>query len=95
MRCTGYGPIIDATLALNGVASPEAEVAAATKAARQLQDALDAGSLRYEFGGQRWFGPTGLDELADLYQAHPGATIVAGATDVGLWVTKHPAARTE
>ena len=87
-RCTGYGPIIDATLALNGAASPEAEAAAATKAARQLQDASDAGSLRYEFGGQRWFGPTGLDELADLYQAHPGATIVAGATDVGLWVTK-------
>ncbi len=87
-RCTGYGPIVDATLALNGAASPEAEVAAATEAARQLQDASDAGSLSYEFGGQRWFGPTGLDELADLCQAHPDATIVAGATDVGLWVTK-------
>ena len=87
-RCTGYGPIVDATLALNGAASPQAEVAAATEAARQLQDTSDAGSLSYEFGGQRWFGPTGLGELADLCEAHPDATIMAGATDVGLWVTK-------
>jgi xanthine dehydrogenase small subunit len=27
-------------------------------------------------------------ELAALYEAHPDAVIVAGATDVGLWVTK-------
>ena len=87
-RCTGYGPIIDATLALNGAASPEPDVAGATEAGRQLQDISDAGSLRYELGGQSWFGPTGLDELAGLCQAHPDATIVAGATDVGLWVTK-------
>ncbi|MCY4397156.1 MAG: xanthine dehydrogenase small subunit [Rhodospirillaceae bacterium] len=87
-RCTGYGPIIDATLALNGTAPPDRERAAAMESARQLQEAADAGSLAYEYGGQRWFGPTGLDELADLYQSHPGATIVAGATDVGLWVTK-------
>ena len=29
-----------------------------------------------------------LDSLADLYEQHPDATIVAGATDVGLWITK-------
>lgn len=28
------------------------------------------------------------DALADWYLAHPDATLVAGATDVGLWVTK-------
>ncbi len=87
-RCTGYGPIIDATLALNGAPPPGEERAAAKQAARQLQIAAGTGSLAYENGGQRWFGPTGLNELADLYEAHPDATIVAGATDVGLWVTK-------
>jgi xanthine dehydrogenase small subunit len=32
--------------------------------------------------------PASADELADLLLADPGTRIVAGATDVGLWVTK-------
>ncbi|TMV09963.1 xanthine dehydrogenase small subunit [Ruegeria sediminis] len=32
--------------------------------------------------------PRSGDELAEVYAAHPDATLVAGATDVGLWVTK-------
>ncbi|NDV02166.1 xanthine dehydrogenase small subunit [Pseudoroseicyclus tamaricis] len=32
--------------------------------------------------------PESADALAALYAAHPEATLVAGATDVGLWVTK-------
>lgn len=32
--------------------------------------------------------PDSADELADWYAANPDATLVAGATDVGLWVTK-------
>jgi xanthine dehydrogenase small subunit len=34
------------------------------------------------------FRPASSDELADWYLAHPQATLIAGATDVGLWVTK-------
>ena len=34
------------------------------------------------------FQPTSSDELAEVYASHPDATLVAGATDVGLWVTK-------
>ncbi len=34
------------------------------------------------------YAPETIDELAAHYAAHPDATIVAGATDVGLWVTK-------
>ncbi len=34
------------------------------------------------------FAPATSDELAEWYADHPGATLVAGATDVGLWVTK-------
>ena len=32
--------------------------------------------------------PETADDLAAWYEAHPDATLVAGATDVGLWVTK-------
>jgi xanthine dehydrogenase small subunit len=38
--------------------------------------------------GQRWFVPRTAVALADLLAAWPEARIVAGATDVGLWVTK-------
>lgn len=34
------------------------------------------------------YAPETLEELAAWYAAHPDATVIAGATDVGLWVTK-------
>ena len=34
------------------------------------------------------YAPASLDTLAAWYAANPDATIIAGATDVGLWVTK-------
>lgn len=34
------------------------------------------------------FAPDKLDVLAAWYAANPDATVIAGATDVGLWVTK-------
>jgi len=34
------------------------------------------------------YAPESLDELATWYAANPNATLIAGATDVGLWVTK-------
>ncbi|PJI92858.1 xanthine dehydrogenase small subunit [Yoonia maricola] len=34
------------------------------------------------------YAPETLDDLADWYAANPNATLIAGATDVGLWVTK-------
>jgi xanthine dehydrogenase small subunit len=34
------------------------------------------------------YAPDRLDKLATWYAANPDATLIAGATDVGLWVTK-------
>ena len=34
------------------------------------------------------YAPETLDDLAGWYAANPDATVIAGATDVGLWVTK-------
>jgi xanthine dehydrogenase small subunit len=74
-RCTGYGPILDA-----GEAVPPAPRDDAALATRLR--ALPRGE------GEGWFAPRTGDELAALLVAHPDARIVAGATDVGLWVTK-------
>jgi xanthine dehydrogenase small subunit len=45
-------------------------------------------SLGTQVKGQTFFRPKTVDDLASLYTDHPDATLVAGATDVGLWVTK-------
>jgi xanthine dehydrogenase small subunit len=53
-------------------------------AAEQDEATLEAlRALRPAYGH-----PATADELADLLLAHPETRIVAGATDVGLWVTK-------
>ncbi|MCB2128902.1 MAG: xanthine dehydrogenase small subunit [Rhodobacteraceae bacterium] len=58
-----------------------AEAVAGTQAPGWLVEALpEAGPVP--------FAPTSSDALANWYAAHPDATLIAGATDVGLWVTK-------
>jgi xanthine dehydrogenase small subunit len=75
-RCTGYAPIIRAAEAASGEAVPEWMVA--DRAAVADFAAGEAGAFR----------PSDSDTLADWYVEHPDAVLVAGATDVGLWVTK-------
>ncbi|WP_062234227.1 xanthine dehydrogenase small subunit [Aureimonas sp. N4] len=86
-RCTGYGPIVEAGLDLARQPLPDtsAEDAATAEA---LRAARGQGVFRYEADGRLWLSPGDVDDLADTYAAHPDATLVAGATDVGLWVTK-------
>ncbi|WP_168990503.1 xanthine dehydrogenase small subunit [Aureimonas flava] len=86
-RCTGYGPIVDAGLDLAGCPTPDTRGEDAARA-EALTALRGAGVFRYEAGGAAWLAPSHVDELADTYAAHPAATLVAGATDVGLWVTK-------
>ncbi|MEO6218089.1 MAG: xanthine dehydrogenase small subunit [Sphingomonas sp.] len=75
-RCTGYGPILDAGEAVPPSATDDSAVVA------MLRGISSATS------GEEWFAPHTADELAALLVEHPDARIVAGATDVGLWVTK-------
>jgi xanthine dehydrogenase small subunit len=85
-RCTGYGPIIDAGLEVAVWPRPTAAAQATT--ARRLAALDDGEMLHVAHGGQEWFAPRSIDELAGVYSKHPDAALVAGATDVGLWVTK-------
>ncbi len=85
-RCTGYRPILDAgqrMFDLPAVALPSAEIA-------QLLDVLaaDPGLAFTDAQGARCFVPRTLDALASLREAHPEARLLAGATDIGLWVNK-------
>ena len=85
-RCTGYGPIIDAGIEAGSAPGPDRD-ASAEQAARLTALAGD-GMLHLAAGDRQVFAPRNADELATIYAAHPDAVIVAGATDVGLWVTK-------
>lgn len=75
-RCTGYAPIVRAAEAAAGEAVPEW---------MQADRAAVAGFAAGEAGA---FRPADSDALAEWYLANPEAVLVAGATDVGLWVTK-------
>ncbi|MEY2618054.1 MAG: xanthine dehydrogenase small subunit [Pseudomonadota bacterium] len=79
-RCTGYRPILDAAQRM--AALPPVRVDEAAVATRLRALAPRAPSA----GG--YLQPTTLPELLALRRDHPQAQIVAGCTDVGLWVTK-------
>ena len=86
-RCTGYRPIVDAALEVcHGADDKFARNAAARRRAiAALDDKADL-----FVGDERAFfaAPASEQSLAQLYARHPDATIIAGATDVGLWITK-------
>ncbi len=87
-RCTGYRPIADAALAV--LARP-ADDAFAREAGRRAEGlgALDDGADLFLGDEARFFAaPASLAALLALCDRHPDAVIVAGATDVGLWITK-------
>ncbi|MEZ5799058.1 MAG: xanthine dehydrogenase small subunit [Paracoccaceae bacterium] len=82
-RCTGYAPIVRAAQAAATAPVPDWMRADALSLRQISQEGSgEAGSLP---GG---FHPADSDDLAEWYLANPGAVLVAGATDVGLWVTK-------
>ncbi len=92
-RCTGYGPILAAGEAVpagttdDSLADDRATIAALQGLART--EPLDLAYADPLAGTQRrWLSPRTVDQLAELLIAYPQARVVAGATDVGLWVTK-------
>ncbi|MBC8036184.1 MAG: FAD binding domain-containing protein, partial [Rhizobiales bacterium] len=87
-RCTGYRPIVDAALASCSGKATDKWAKNAKETGSQLA-ALDDGTDAF-IGDAEGFAavPSSADTLASLAAAHPDATIVAGATDVGLWITK-------
>ena len=87
-RCTGYRPIAHAALASCTGEVDDAFAERAPRTAALLADLSDHTDLFTGAGGKFFAAPASEDPLAALCARHPDATIVAGATDVGLWITK-------
>ncbi len=83
-RCTGYRPILDAAQQMGrlplpaGCAVDEAATVAALSELKKKKPMAEASYLR----------PTTLANLLQARSALPKAQVVAGTTDVGLWLTK-------
>ena len=88
-RCTGYAPIVEAGVKL-------AQSKASTDRLNTERDHIISQLKSIESGKRITVGgaapqaivPASASDLAEVLDAHQNATIVAGATDVGLWVTK-------
>jgi xanthine dehydrogenase small subunit len=84
-RCTGYRPIIEAARRMGEL--PRVEFDRAALAAQLLALRRDT-MATYSAGGHNFFAPRTLEELVQVRAAHPAALLLAGSTDIGLWVTK-------
>jgi len=97
-RCTGYRPIIAAAhsmyKAMDGDDQTDwlrqpfgMEQKPAERLAR-LKGLARKKGLEVVHAGRGFYAPVDVDSLAAIVASNPGATILAGGTDVGLWVTK-------
>ncbi len=95
-RCTGYRPIIAAAQSMYSDGDGQAEwLRQPCGASSTPSDRIEAlrklernRGLELHHQGRHFFAPLDLDALAELCNRYPDATILAGGTDVGLWVTK-------
>ena len=82
-RCTGYRPILDAA---QHMATLPAMAVNEPQLLQKLELlALTSKGLEANFS---YISPTTLPALLAARAAHPHAQVVAGCTDVGLWITK-------
>jgi xanthine dehydrogenase small subunit len=90
-RCTGYAPILRAARAAEGVPVP-AHLSGDAFLCSELSSGGETPDPVRGRGGQtaplHGFRPRDAGDLAQWYAQNPEATLIAGATDVGLWVTK-------
>ena len=95
-RCTGYRPIVDASQKMFDYpqyprVTLDREAVAGSLRELQRRDTFEycAPDTRgAAFGSPTFHAPVSLDAFAALRAAHPHARLLAGSTDVGLWVTK-------
>ncbi len=95
-RCTGYEPIVKAaekvaesrpSALFDPLERDRAEIMAGLWSIRSQTETIVVEKTG-DGGTARSIIPASVSALAELVADLPGATIVAGATDVGLWVTK-------
>jgi xanthine dehydrogenase small subunit len=88
-RCTGYRPIIDAGLAMGSYPEPRRwgqQDAQSVERRERLRALTSAPALATADG--KFSAPRDVATLASLYAAAPDSLLLAGGTDIGLWVTQ-------
>ncbi|MEM7544971.1 MAG: xanthine dehydrogenase small subunit [Pseudomonadota bacterium] len=84
-RCTGYGPILRAAAAARALPTAPDDRPDAAERLKQMKTR----ALTHEVADGWFRAPRDIHNLAALIAVHPDATLLAGATDIGLWVTKN------
>ncbi len=84
-RCTGYRPIIDAAMRMHTLGASSHWPRENSRDGRRLAS-LPRAKESVSMPG--FEAPRTLDALADAYARAPDSLLLAGGTDVGLWVTK-------
>lgn len=79
-RCTGYRPIVDAAQQMFKLAQGGYGACLPLDSITPIE--------HYEANGRHFFWPKSPEALSELLMAHPDAWILAGGTDVGLWINK-------
>ncbi|MBN3757843.1 xanthine dehydrogenase small subunit [Paraburkholderia sp. Tr-20389] len=95
-RCTGYRPIVEASQKMFDEQQYPRVALDRAAVVRALQSIQRNGTFEYvapdargaAFGSPAFYAPVTLDAFATLRAQHPQARLLAGSTDVGLWVTK-------
>jgi xanthine dehydrogenase small subunit len=85
-RCTGYRPILDAGERMFDAPAAPLDAAPVVAALVALRESPPLRSVAAN--GAEFIAPRTLAEFAAARLAHPDARILAGSTDVGLWVNK-------
>jgi len=87
-RCTGYAPIVRAAEQALTAECNDRFAADERRIIELLKTIQPDGVLEISSANGQFYTPHSIDDLCRLLKTHPDATLVAGATDVGLWVTK-------
>ena len=93
-RCTGYRPIVAAAQSMYSQSGGDwlrrsvSDQEPPRDRIERLQAIAGDGMLTVEAPGRSFFAPETMDELCDVLAANDNVTLLAGGTDVGLWVTK-------
>src|SRR3954451_9583499 len=89
-HCTGYQSIVRAARSVSDYGEPAHDALIVERPAveAKLRAMADGSRVVVGTGRARLMVPADVEDLAAILEEEPSATLVAGATDVGLWVTK-------
>lgn len=91
-RCTGYQPIIEAALKATSAShkstQPDKLFSSYKKVQQRLQAIHTEKMQSFHYLDHCTYRPANTEQLAELLASVDDTTLIAGSTDVGLWINK-------